>query len=125
VLRLYDEGGLLANGQAMEMHFASGLRDLLHHPLVGDARSRGLVGALELVADKVRKSRFDPALRLSSRLLEIGYRNGLIFRAFGDDILGFAPPLCCREREFETLFVRLRKTLDQLLSAADVRRAVA
>jgi adenosylmethionine-8-amino-7-oxononanoate aminotransferase len=124
VLRLYGEGGLLANGQAMEKHFARGLADLLDHPLVGDARSRGLLGALELVANKNTKSRLDPSLRISERLFETGYRNGLIFRAFGDDVLGFAPALCYREQDFELLFERLRKTLDETLEAVDVRRAL-
>ena len=124
VLRIYEEGGLLANGQAMEPHFNRGLTAMLDHPLVGDARNRGLLGALELVADKATKRRFDPGLRLSERLFDIGYRNGLVFRAFGDDILGFAPALCYREAEFELLFARLSKTLDELLAAADVRRAL-
>jgi adenosylmethionine-8-amino-7-oxononanoate aminotransferase len=58
VLRLYEEGGILANGQRVARHFESGLQDLLRHPLVGDARSRGLLGALELVSDKVTRARF-------------------------------------------------------------------
>jgi adenosylmethionine-8-amino-7-oxononanoate aminotransferase len=124
VLRLYDEGGLIAHAQAMAPHFARGLAALLDHPLVGDARSRGLLGAIELVADKRTKGRFDPALALPERLSAIGYRNGLIFRAFGDDIVGFAPALCYRETEFELLFARLQKTLDELLAAPNVRRAL-
>src|SRR5262249_23715033 len=38
VIRLYYEGGLLANGVAQAPRFASGLQQLLAHPLVGDAR---------------------------------------------------------------------------------------
>jgi adenosylmethionine-8-amino-7-oxononanoate aminotransferase len=57
VLRLYQEGGLLANGIAQAPRFEQGLRAPLRHPLVGDARSRGLFGALELVADKTSKRR--------------------------------------------------------------------
>ncbi len=59
VLRLYHEGGLLANGLAQAPRFERGLQALLDHPLVGDARSRGLLGALELVADKATRRRFD------------------------------------------------------------------
>jgi adenosylmethionine-8-amino-7-oxononanoate aminotransferase len=92
---------------------------------VGDARSRGLLGALELVSDKVTKSRFDPALNLPDRIAAAGYRNGLIFRAFGDGILGFAPALCYSASEFEALFERLHRTLDDVLDQPDVRRAIA
>ncbi|MEO7493820.1 MAG: aspartate aminotransferase family protein [Massilia sp.] len=125
VLRLYHEGGLLANGVAQEPHFAGGLRALLAHPLVGDARSRGLLGALELVADKQRKTRFDAGLRLSERIAAAAYRNRLIFRAFGDNILGFAPALCYTADDFALMFERLTRTLDEVLDQPEVRRAVA
>ena len=58
VIRLYEEGGILANGRKVARHFESGLQAMLRHPLVGDARSRGLLGALELVSDKVHQGEF-------------------------------------------------------------------
>jgi adenosylmethionine-8-amino-7-oxononanoate aminotransferase len=124
VLRLYTEGGLLANGIAQAPNFEEGLRSLLKHPLVGDARCRGLLGALELVADKSSKARFDPSLKLHERIAEVAYRNRVIFRAFGDNVLGFAPALCYTAADFELLFERLKKTLDEVLDQSDVRRAV-
>jgi adenosylmethionine-8-amino-7-oxononanoate aminotransferase len=124
VLRLYHEGGLLANGVAQEPHFAAGLRALLDHPLVGDARSRGLLGALELVADKDAKTPFAAGLKLSERIATAAYRNRLVFRAFGDNILGFAPALCYTAEEFELMFARLKATLDQVLDEPEVRAAL-
>jgi adenosylmethionine-8-amino-7-oxononanoate aminotransferase len=125
VLRLYEEGGVLANGQRVAAHFAAGLDALREHPLVGDSRHRGLLGALELVSDKQSKRGFDAALGLSDRIFAAGYRNGLVFRAFGDNVLGFAPALTFTEDEFAQMFVRLKKTLDDVLEAADVRAALA
>ena len=125
VLRLYDEGGLLANGIAQGPRFEAGLRELLGHPLVGDARSRGLLGALELVSDKETKRGFDAALGLPDHIADIAYRNGLVFRAFGDNILGFAPALCYGERELELMFTRLKKILDEVLEIPGVREAMA
>ncbi|WP_176055500.1 aspartate aminotransferase family protein [Paraburkholderia caribensis] len=124
VMRLYHEGGLLANGIARAPRFAQGLDALLAHPLVGDARHRGLLGALELVADKQTKQGFDAALKLPDRIAAAAYANGLVFRAFGDNILGFAPALCYTESEFDLLFERLEKTLDDVLAQADVRAAL-
>jgi adenosylmethionine-8-amino-7-oxononanoate aminotransferase len=124
VLRLYHEGGLLSNGVAQAPRFAEGLRQLLQHPLVGDARQRGLLGALELVSDKATRKRFDPALGLSERVARAAYRNGLIFRAFSDNILGFAPALCYRSADFELLFERLKRTLDEVLQEPDVLTVV-
>ncbi|MGT2476202.1 aminotransferase class III-fold pyridoxal phosphate-dependent enzyme [Paraburkholderia terrae] len=124
VMRLYHEGGLLANGIARAPRFAQGLDALLAHPLVGDSRHRGLLGALELVADKDTKQGFDAALKLPDRIATAAYANGLVFRAFGDNILGFAPALCYTESEFDLLFERLEKTLDDVLAQADVRAAL-
>ena len=125
MIRLYQEGGILANGQQVARHFESGLQDLLSHPLVGDARSRGLLGALELVSDKVDRVRFEPALDLGGRVAAASWRHGLVFRAFADGILGFAPALCYTHSEFEQLFERLQRTLDEVLDQPDVRRAMA
>ncbi|MBJ7556887.1 aspartate aminotransferase family protein [Marinomonas spartinae] len=123
VIRLYEEG-LLANGQAVARHFEAGLAAMLDHPLVGDARSRGLLGALELVANKNSKARFDPALKLSERIATAAYKNGLIFRAFTDNVLGFAPALCYTKEDFDILFERLKRTLDEVLEQPDVRLAL-
>jgi adenosylmethionine-8-amino-7-oxononanoate aminotransferase len=124
VLRLYTEGGLLANGQAQAPKFAQGLDSLLDHPLVGDSRHVGLLGAVELVADKSTRVRFDPSLHLADRIFEAAARNKIIFRAFGDNILGFAPALCYTSEEVSMMVERVRKTLDDVLESADVRRAI-
>jgi len=125
VLRLYTEGGVLANAQAVAPRFAAGLQRLADHPLVGDTRGRGLLGAIELVADKAGKRRFDPALRLPERLFEGGYRNRVIFRAFGDGVIGLAPALCCAADEMDMIFERIGTTLDALLEEPDIRAALA
>lgn len=123
VLRLYEEGGLLANGQASGAHFAAGLQGLLDHPLVGDVRSQGLLAGVELVTDKAAKSRPAPELDLPRQLAAIGYRNGLIFRAFNDGIVGFAPPLCITTDEVDLMLARFRKSLDDLLNIKEIRNA--
>ena len=115
---------MLAHAQKVAPHFANGLDALLEHPLVGDSRHRGLLGALELVSDKKTKRGFDPALGLSERIAAIGYQNGLVFRAFADNILGFAPALCYTGDELAQLFERLEKTLDDVLASPDVRHAL-
>jgi adenosylmethionine-8-amino-7-oxononanoate aminotransferase len=124
VLRLYEEGGILANARRVAPRFEAGLAACLAHPLVGDARSRGLLGALELVADKATKRRFDPALRLPDRIADIAYGHRLVFRAFGDGIIGFAPALSFTEGEIDMLFERLARVLDDVLALEEVRAAM-
>ena len=76
------------------------------------------------MADKRSKQPFDASLKLSERITRSALRNGIIFRAFGDNILGFAPALCCGPAEFDALFERLRTVLDEVHAELDVRQAV-
>jgi len=76
------------------------------------------------VSDKESKKGFDASLRLSERIAAAAYENRLVFRAFNDNVLGFAPALCYTENEFDMMFERLEKTLDDVLSQADVRAAL-
>lgn len=123
VIRLY-ESGILANGQAVGPLFEAGLKTLASHPLVGDARARGMLGALELVSDKAAKTPFAPALKLPTRLFETGYRNGILFRAFADGTIGLAPALSCTAEEMGELLRRLTRTLDETLADPEVRAAL-
>jgi adenosylmethionine-8-amino-7-oxononanoate aminotransferase len=125
VLRLYTDGGILANGQAVGAEFAAGLERLAEHPLVGDTRGRGVLGAIELVSNKATKARFDAALKVPDRLFATGYDNGVIFRAFGDGVIGLAPALCCSPAEMGMIFERIGRTLDALLEESDIRAAMA
>jgi putrescine---pyruvate transaminase len=124
VLRLYLEGGLLENGRKIGDYFESRLAELIHHPLVGDVRSRGLLAGVELVTDKMTKQKPSADLRIGPTLAKLGYQNGLIFRAFADGVVGFAPPLCCEVAEIDLLMERFRKTLDDLLNIKEVRDAL-
>lgn len=125
VLRIYTDGGVLANGQAVAPRFAAGLERLSAHPLVGEARGLGLLGALELVADKAAKRPFDPALGLADRLFQRAYDNGVIFRAFSDGAIGLAPALCSSADEMDLIFDRVAKTLDDMLEQPDIRGAMS
>lgn len=121
VLRLYTEEGILAKGQRAGAHFEERLAGLAGHPLVGEVRARGLLAGVELVADKASKEKFSREAKLPDHLFARGYANGVIFRAFADDIIGLAPPLCCSESEIDLIVERLEKTLDDVLALPEVR----
>lgn len=124
VISIYEEG-LLAHAQQVEPYFKSKLQACLDHPLVGDVRNLGLLAAVELVADKTSKRQFDPSLKLSETIADIAWKHKLIFRAFGDNILGFAPALCFTEADFDELFERLKLTLDEVLALDIVKKGMA
>jgi hypothetical protein len=67
------------------------------HPLVGEVRGIGLVGAIELVADKAGARNFDPALKIGPRMIKAGEAEGVILRALANDTVAFSPPLIMTE----------------------------
>ena len=113
VIKLY-EGGLIENSKTVGPYFEERLAEFKDHPLVGDVRSKGLLAALELVADKNTKARPDPSMQLGPRLQQAGYENGLIFRANADATMAFAPPICITREEVDLLIERVAKTLDAI-----------
>ena len=123
VLDLY-EGGLLQQGQRVGAYFADRLGAFADHPLVGETRGRGMLQGLELVIDKARKTKPAPALGIAGKLAAAGLENRLIFRAFADDMIGFAPPLCCTEADVDLIVERLGSTLDAVLADPAVRAAL-
>jgi putrescine aminotransferase len=72
----------------------------------------------------VRKTRPAKELALPEHIARIGYRNKVIFRAFGDGIVGFAPPLCITRDETDLLVERFRASLDELLNIKEIRDAI-
>ena len=124
VLRLYQNGGILENGRASGAYFEEALSTLADHPLVGDARARGLLAGIELVTDKAKKTKPSVDLLIPHRLFEHGYANGITFRAFADSIIGLAPPLTISRDEIDLLISRLRKTLEELLDVKEIRDAL-
>ncbi|WDF71524.1 aminotransferase class III-fold pyridoxal phosphate-dependent enzyme [Novosphingobium sp. KACC 22771] len=124
VLRLYREGGVLANGVMVGERFAARMEAIRSHPLVGDVRYRGLLGAIELVANKDTKAPFAADLALGDRLSQMTWDNGVIVRCFANAVIGFAPALICTPEEMDIIFDRVQLTLDQLLDQADIRAAI-
>jgi L-2,4-diaminobutyrate transaminase len=88
------------------------------HPLVGEVRGEGLLFAVEVVASKHARQRFDPALKVGARLAGLCLEKGLIARAMpGGDILGFAPPLVITESEANELVGTTLQAIDELADA--------
>lgn len=124
VLKLYEDGGLLENGRRAGARLMVGLESLRDHPLVGDVRGRGMLAAVELVTDKAAKTLLPAAAEPAKRIFDRAWTNGLVIRAFGNGVLGYAPPLCCTDADIDAIIERTRKTLDQTLEDADVRAAM-
>tara|TARA_R110002124_G_scaffold74589_2_gene200158 strand:- start:1590 stop:2981 length:1392 start_codon:yes stop_codon:yes gene_type:complete len=81
------------------------------HPLVGEARMVGLVGALELVPEKPSRKRFADAGLAGTICRDHSFKNGLVMRAVRDTMI-ISPPLTITEEEVDLLVALVEKTLD-------------
>ena len=109
-LDVIEERDLVGNAARLAPHFQERLRGFASHPLVGEARGVGLIGALEFVADKATKAAFAPPGSYGGRLAELCQEEGLIIRAIGD-IIAFCPPLIITASEIDAMFDRFGKAL--------------
>lgn len=116
VLDLYTDGGLLKKGERVGKHFAVKLKALEALPWVGEVRIKGMLAAVELVADKQTKAKPEPTRKMGQRVLDHAFENGLVFRAFGDDILGFAPSLNYTEADIDALVDGVRTSITHVFS---------
>jgi putrescine aminotransferase len=87
-------------------------RQLADHPLVGEARIVGLIGALELVKDKVRRQTFADPGEVGLLCRDLCIANGLVMRAVRDTMI-VAPPLVITHAQIDELIDKARKALDQ------------
>ncbi|GAA0590306.1 aspartate aminotransferase family protein [Caenispirillum bisanense] len=121
VVREIVDRDLCANAAAMGERQMAGLTALMaEFPFIGDVRGKGLLQALELVADRETLAVLPPGLNAANRLVDLAYERGLIvyFRrtrggAEGDHIM-VTPPLTITAAEVDEMLNRLRDALRAL-----------
>jgi adenosylmethionine-8-amino-7-oxononanoate aminotransferase len=87
-------------------------------PFVGDIKQLGMMSAVELVADKKKKSRFDARLRVGNRVCQATTQEGLWLRPLGD-VIPILPAVNATANELDWL----AKTLHQVLSRSEIYAA--
>ena len=90
--------------------------ELADHPLVGETRGLGFVAALELVADKTTRARFDEDGTAGTSCRKFCMENGLVMRAVGDTMI-IAPPLTLSNAQIDELVDKARTALDLTAAA--------
>ena len=92
-------------------YFNEQFSKLADHPLIGEARSIGLVGAIEIVRDKATRERFDEDLKVGARCRDFCFQNGLVMRAVGDSMI-VSPPLVFEKQHIDELVEKAWRCLD-------------
>ena len=111
-LNIYEERDIVSHVRRVMPRFQDGLRQFADHPLVGEVRGKGLVAAVELVADKATKQSFDPKAGVGPAFAAKAAEHGLIVRAVPGDSITLCPPLIITEDEIGELLSRFGKALD-------------
>ncbi|MEL7462841.1 MAG: aminotransferase [Pseudomonadota bacterium] len=112
--------GLLDNVKCLTPYFMKRLKDFENHPLVGEARGVGLMGALEVVKDKATKESWDGSLSVSERLANACQDNGLICRPLGPSVV-LCPPFIFDEALTDEMFDKIGAALDQVEAGLPAR----
>ena len=124
-LEIYARDKVFAAAAARIPQFQQHLKKLGEHPLVGEARGIGLIGALELVKDKKTRAGFDPKPSIGAFVVKRAQAHGAILRNMAGDIVAFSPPLIISESEIDELLDKTKRALDDALPMARERGLVA
>lgn len=120
-LELMEQEGIVVRvREELGPYLARRWTELAEHPIVGEARSRGLIGALELVADKTTGERFDTALAAGSLCRDLCFEKGLVMRSVGDTMI-ISPPLVITREQIDELVALARQALDETAHRLGIR----
>jgi 4-aminobutyrate---pyruvate transaminase len=111
-LKIYQERDIVAQVRRVGPRLQEGIRGCSAHPLIGEARGIGLIGAVEIVRDKATKQSFDPKAGVAAYLVRRAQHHGAILRNMPGDIVAFSPPLVISEGEIDELMGCFRRALD-------------
>lgn len=115
-LNIYQDRNIVDHVQKRSDRFTQRINALGNHPLVGQSRSVGLIGAIEIVKDKSTKEQFPVGDKIALQIAAAAKNHGLIVRATPGDGVAFCPPLIINDDEIDTMFDGVQAALD------DVRR---
>lgn len=119
-IRILKEEGLIERVRTETgPYLAERLQELSDHPLVGEVRSVGFVGAIELVKDKEKRTFFDPIGEVGTICRDHCFEIGIIMRAVRDTMV-ISPPLIWERAQIDEFFDLAREALDRTL--ADVAK---
>ncbi|WP_298162196.1 aspartate aminotransferase family protein [Acidocella sp.] len=112
-IELIESEGLVQaatqKGEVLRAKLTAALGD---HPMVGEIRGIGLIGAIELTADKRTRKFFEKNGRVGTICRDFCIENGLIMRAVRDTMV-FSPPLIISDAEIDEFVVLAKKSIDQ------------
>lgn len=117
-IEIYQERDIVGHVRHVAPRFQARLAKLAEHPLVGEAQGVGLIGAIELVADKTNKISFEASKAAAATVSRFIEQEGVIVRPAIGDRIALCPPLVIVEAEIDEMFDRLERGLAKALDWA-------
>ncbi|PWE33255.1 aspartate aminotransferase family protein [Maritimibacter sp. 55A14] len=113
-LRILEEDGIVDHARDVAApYLAEKWAQLADHPIVGEARCKGMLAAVELTPDKSARAPFStPVGQVGLRTRETCFENGLVMRNVRDSMI-VSPPLILTRGDIDTLIDRAVKSLDE------------
>ncbi|MGD9600624.1 MAG: aminotransferase [Gammaproteobacteria bacterium] len=113
-LEIYARDRIFERAAQLAPKFQARLRSFAGHPLVGEIRGVGMIGAIEFVSNKATKAGFNPPGSVGTYCFERCHVHGLIPRNVGDGI-AFCPPLIITETQIDEIFDKFTLALNDTL----------
>ena len=123
-LTIYEERDIVGHVRRVAPAFLQGMKRFEDHPLIGEARGVGLVGALEFVRDKTTKENFAPSAGVAAHAGRMATKHGVITRGLGD-IISLCPAMIITEEQVEEMLSAIGRALDDTLAWARAEGLVA
>ncbi|MGH8042689.1 MAG: adenosylmethionine--8-amino-7-oxononanoate transaminase [Rudaea sp.] len=101
-LAIFRDEPVLQRNRELAAHLGARLAPLSEHPHVADVRQTGMIAAVELVCDKVTRTRFPATERRGLRVYRHGLEHGVLLRPLGD-VIYFMPPYVVTPDEIDCM----------------------
>jgi len=113
-IEIYQRDNLFEHAARVGVHMQTRLREFSEHPLVGEVRGKGLIAAVELVANKENRISFDGG-RVGGQCKQFCQDHGLLIRAVSGNCIAFCPPLIINNGQIDEMLSLFGKALEATL----------
>jgi len=113
-IEIYQRENLFEHAAKMGDYMQSRLQEFAEHPLVGEVRGKGLIAAVEIVANKERREGFADG-KVGAMTKQFCQDQGLLIRAVSGNCLAFCPPLIINDEQIDEMIFMFEAALKQTL----------
>lgn len=121
VLEIYQRDNIFETAAQTGAYMLERLNEFGDHPLIGDVRGKGMIGAIELVANKKTNQAFSDAT-MGAKAMQLCQDNGLIVRAVAGNSIALCPPLITTEDQIDEIMDILHRSLNEALEYAQQQK---